>query len=71
MNPDIARWVSEMAARRAQIEVARSRAVPDLTVSGGVRYFNETKESAFVLGFSLPCLSLIATKAGYRKPTRA
>jgi outer membrane protein, heavy metal efflux system len=23
-------------------------------VSGGVRYFNDTKESAFVLGFSLP-----------------
>ena len=53
-NPDIARWVAEMAARRAQVEVARSRAVPDLTVSGGVRYLNEVKEGAFVLGFSLP-----------------
>jgi cobalt-zinc-cadmium efflux system outer membrane protein len=54
MHPDIARWASEMAARRAQIEVARSKAVPDLTVSGGVRYFNETNESAFVFGFSVP-----------------
>jgi outer membrane protein, heavy metal efflux system len=53
-NPDIARWVTEMAARRAQVEVARSRAVPDLTVSGGMRYLNEVKEGAFVLGFSLP-----------------
>jgi len=53
-NPDIARWASEMDARRAQVEVARSRAVPDLTVSGGVRYLNETKETAFVLGLSLP-----------------
>jgi outer membrane protein TolC len=35
-------------------KVARSRTIPDLTVSGGVRYFNETKESAWVLGFSLP-----------------
>jgi cobalt-zinc-cadmium efflux system outer membrane protein len=53
-NPDIARWASEMDARQAQVEVARSRAVPDLTVSGGVRYLNETKETAFVLGLSLP-----------------
>jgi cobalt-zinc-cadmium efflux system outer membrane protein len=54
MNPDIARWTSEMEARRAQVELARSKAVPDLTVSGGVRYLNEPKEGAFVLGFSLP-----------------
>ena len=45
MNPDMARWVTEMAARRAQIDVAQSRAVPDLTVSGGMRYFNETKRA--------------------------
>jgi outer membrane protein, heavy metal efflux system len=43
-----------MAARRAQVEVARSKAVPDLTASGGVRYLNEVKEGTFVLGFSLP-----------------
>jgi cobalt-zinc-cadmium efflux system outer membrane protein len=53
-NPDIARWASEMDARRAQVEVARSNAIPDLTVSGGVRYLNEIQESAFVLGLSLP-----------------
>jgi outer membrane protein, heavy metal efflux system len=52
--PDMARWASEMDARRAQVDVARSKAMPDLTVSGGVRYLNEIKESAFVLGFSLP-----------------
>lgn len=53
-NPDIARWASEMEARRAQVEVARSKAISDLTLSGGVRYLNETNESAFVLGFSFP-----------------
>ena len=71
-NPDMARWVTEMAARRAQIDVAQSRAVPDLTVSGGMRYFNEVKKKAFLsLGSHSRCPSLIATKAGYRKPTRA
>jgi len=34
--------------------VARSKATPDLILSGGVRYLNETKESAFVVGVSLP-----------------
>src|SRR5262249_35018810 len=53
-NPDIARWVAEMDARRAQVEVARSKTVPDLTLSAGVRYLNEAKEGAFVFGFSLP-----------------
>ena len=53
-NPDIARWAAEMDARRAHVEVARSKAIPDLTVSGGVRYLNEPKEGAFVVGFSLP-----------------
>jgi cobalt-zinc-cadmium efflux system outer membrane protein len=53
-NPDMARWVSEIDARRAHVEVARSRTIPDLTVSGGVRYLNDTKEGTFVLGFSLP-----------------
>jgi outer membrane protein, heavy metal efflux system len=53
-NPDIARWATELAARRAHVEVAQSKAVPDLTVSGGVRYLNEVKEGTFVLGFSLP-----------------
>jgi len=53
-NPDVARWASEMAARRAHVEAARSKAMPDLTLSGGVRYLNEPKEGTFVLGFSLP-----------------
>jgi cobalt-zinc-cadmium efflux system outer membrane protein len=67
MNPDIARWTSEMEARRAQVEVARSKAVPDLTVSGGVRYLNETKESAFVLGLSIPLPLFDRNQGGIRE----
>jgi cobalt-zinc-cadmium efflux system outer membrane protein len=66
-NPDIARWVTEMAARRAQVEVARSKAVPDLTVSGGVRYLNEAKEGTFVLGFSLPLPLFDRNQGGIRE----
>ena len=58
---------AEMAARRAHVEVARSKAVPDLTVSGGVRYLNEVKEGAFVLGFSLPLPLFDRNQGGIRE----
>jgi cobalt-zinc-cadmium efflux system outer membrane protein len=66
-NPDIARWVAAMEARRAQVEVARSKAVPDLTFSGGVRYLNEAQEGAFVLGFSLPLPVFDRNQGGIRE----
>jgi outer membrane protein, heavy metal efflux system len=66
-NPDIARWAAEMEARRAEVAVARSKAVPDLTVSGGVRYFQDTEETAFVVGVSLPLLFFDRNQGGIRE----
>jgi cobalt-zinc-cadmium efflux system outer membrane protein len=42
----------EAAARRVRVE--RSRAVPDLTVSAGVRRFSGDNSTAFVAGVSVP-----------------
>ncbi|MCP3904337.1 MAG: TolC family protein [Planctomycetes bacterium] len=53
-NPDIARWSAEAALRQAEVELALAQRVPNLTVAGGVRYFNEIDETAFVAGLSLP-----------------
>ncbi len=53
-NPDVARWASAAALRQAEIELALAQRVPDLTISGGLRYFNEIDETAFVAGFSMP-----------------
>jgi len=53
-NPDVARWATEVAARQAAVAVEHSKRVPDLTVSGGLRYVNETEYITFVAGVSLP-----------------
>jgi cobalt-zinc-cadmium efflux system outer membrane protein len=53
-NPDIARWTTEMAQRRAAVELAKAQGVPDLTAGMGVRHFNENDNVALVFEFSLP-----------------
>jgi outer membrane protein, heavy metal efflux system len=44
-NPDLARWATELAQRQATIDLERSRAIPDLTVSLGVTQFTDTNDS--------------------------
>ncbi len=53
-NPDLARWTTEMAARRAAVTLARANAVPDITPYGGVRLLEGADETAFVAGFEMP-----------------
>ena len=66
-NPDIARWAVEMDARRAQVAVEQSQRIPDVTVSGGVRYLHETEDPAFVVGFSVPLLFFDRNQGGIRE----
>ena len=66
-NPDIARWAVEMDARRAQVAVEQSKRIPDVTVSGGVRYLHETEDQAFVVGFSLPLQLFDRNQGGIRE----
>jgi len=53
-NPDMARWAAELERSEAALNLARSEAVPDLTLSAGVRNFQETDDNAFVVGVSIP-----------------
>jgi cobalt-zinc-cadmium efflux system outer membrane protein len=53
-NPDVARWVTEAEQRRAQIELERTKRIPDPTLSLGPRHFNGIDEHAFVFAFSIP-----------------
>lgn len=55
-NPDIARLVMEMDKNRAALELSKAGRMPDLTISGGYRSFNETDNNAFVIGLSIPLL---------------
>jgi len=45
---------AERDAADARIKLARSGAVPDITASGGIRRFAEGRETAFVVGVSIP-----------------
>lgn len=53
-NPDLARWATEIAQRQASINLEKSRAIPDLTVSVGVTEFHDTDDSAVTAGLSVP-----------------
>lgn len=53
-SPDLARWAAEAALRQAEVELALAQRMPDLTLAGGVRHFNEIDSTAFVAGLSLP-----------------
>lgn len=53
-NPDLNRWHSELERRETALALARSEAVSDLTVSAGVRNFQESDTNALVVGIDLP-----------------
>jgi cobalt-zinc-cadmium efflux system outer membrane protein len=43
-----------MRQRWAQLEVERARGLPDVGLRAGLRHFNETDDTALVMGFSIP-----------------
>jgi cobalt-zinc-cadmium efflux system outer membrane protein len=53
-NPELSRWVTEIAQRRAVIDLAQSQAIPDLTVLGGFRRYETTGDNVFIVGISIP-----------------
>jgi cobalt-zinc-cadmium efflux system outer membrane protein len=53
-NPDLARWITEMAQRQAALELEEARGVPDPTLGGGFRHVRETGDNAFVMELSVP-----------------
>jgi outer membrane protein, heavy metal efflux system len=53
-NPDLARWSVEIAHREAALSLERARRIPDLTLTGGVRWFTALDRNAYVIGGSFP-----------------
>lgn len=53
-NPDLVRWQSELAARSAALDLERARAIPDVTVGAGPRYFSDNGDVALVLELGVP-----------------
>jgi cobalt-zinc-cadmium efflux system outer membrane protein len=53
-NPDLARWSSALAQRTAVLEGERAKAIPDVTVTGGVIRFSNFNDYGYLLGVSVP-----------------
>jgi cobalt-zinc-cadmium efflux system outer membrane protein len=53
-NPDLARWQTEEDRRRAALRLEKARGVPDLTLGGGVRRFEQTDDEALVFSLAIP-----------------
>ncbi|MBA2849699.1 TolC family protein [Thermosulfuriphilus ammonigenes] len=53
-SPDIKRWLVEIERRKAALDLELARRIPNITVSGGIRYLNEVDESAVVVGITVP-----------------
>ena len=53
-NPDIARWALEIDKGKASMELEKAKAISDITLSGGMKRFNETDDNAIVFGISIP-----------------
>ena len=53
-NPAVARWATEISARRAEVELARAEATPDVTGRFGFRYDDADDASGLVVGIALP-----------------
>ena len=53
-NPDILRWAVETKRRQSVLELEQAQAVPDITLTGGLRYINESEDASLVGAFSIP-----------------
>ncbi len=53
-NPNLQRWATEREQRQAALDFELSKRVPDVTVKGGYRRFEETDDHAFTFGVSVP-----------------
>lgn len=53
-SPDLARQQAEVARSRAALAAERANALPNPTVSAGVRQFQDSRDTAAVVGLSLP-----------------
>jgi cobalt-zinc-cadmium efflux system outer membrane protein len=53
-NPDLARWATELDARKAALAVEEARRIPSIGVQLGGRHYADTEDGAVVAGFVVP-----------------
>ena len=53
-NPDVARWATEMQQRESRLALERAEGIPNPTISGGYKRFEDVGAEAAVVGISIP-----------------
>lgn len=53
-NPDVARWVTELQQRESRLSLERAKGIPNPTISGGYKRFEDVGAEAAVVGISIP-----------------
>ena len=66
-NPELARWTTQIERHRMALALAKTERIPDLTLSGGVKLFEETDETMFVFGLSVPIPLFDRNQGGVRE----
>ena len=69
-NPDLARWTAEIARRQAAIETEKAKAVPDITLSAGMRRFSQFDDRAYLVGISIPIPVFDRNRGGILEASR-
>ena len=67
-NPDQLRFISEARLRDAELRLAESRARAHLTLSVGIRRLQDTDDTAFVAGVSVPLFAARQARQASPKP---
>jgi len=66
-NPDLGRWETQERKQRAVLRLEKANAAPDVTLGGGVQRFEETDDSALVVGLSAPIPLFDRNQGGIRE----
>jgi len=66
-NPDVKRWRTHEQKTRAMLRLEKAEAVPDVTIGAGVMRFEETDDSALVVGLSVPIPLFDRNQGGIRE----
>ena len=53
-NPRLSKWSTALEHRQAELDVEVSKTIPDLTLSGGYRRLEQTRDNALVFGVTVP-----------------
>lgn len=69
-NPDVKRWETALISKSANLNLEHANGMPDVTLSFGIRNFQETNDNAFVAGLEFP-LPLFDRNQGGRRAAQA